>query len=199
MDDTGRCLSTLTFLPWSSYWHCPLGLSTWIMCLKSNKFYKQTSASALRASLLPKRPHQGESKDRGDSPGSYLPFVCSRSLTDTAKHHSHRFKRSRGFISAPQTHPAFCIAPVTLGAALRSLHWDIGRVQRCCIHPEEWACTLPPPISDCHTTSFFFFFQGGTSDLSEGEWHYSRCDLESALTYKTANLWQTNTFLLTPC
>lgn len=34
MDDTGRLLPTLTFLTWSSCWHCPLGLSTWIMCLK---------------------------------------------------------------------------------------------------------------------------------------------------------------------
>lgn len=83
------------------------------MCLKSNKFYKQTSASALRASLLPKRPHQWECNDLGDSPGSFLPFVCSHSLTDTTKHHSHSFKRSCGFISAPQTHPAFCIAPDT--------------------------------------------------------------------------------------
>lgn len=58
MDDTWRLLSTLTFLTRSSYWHCPLGLSTWIMHLKPNKFYNQTSESTLQASFLSKCPHQ---------------------------------------------------------------------------------------------------------------------------------------------
>lgn len=144
-------------------------------------------------------PNSENAKILGDSVGSCLPFVCSHSFTDTTKHHSHSFKRSCGFISAPQTHPAFCVAPDIpwCSPSLSALRHRQGAEMP---YPSR-GVSLHPATSYIRLSQhlFFFFFQEGTSDLSEGEWHYSRCDLESALTYKTANLWQTNTFLLTPC
>lgn len=103
-----------------------------------------------------------------------------------AKHHSHIFQRSWGFISRPQTRPDFCSVPVLFHAVLLWLCREASMEQICSIRPEGIARALPTPTSDCNTIPFSS--QEGTSDPSEGEWHYSRCDLESALTYKTANL-----------
>ena len=44
IDNSQRLISTLTFLVSSSYLTCPLGLSTWVICVKL-KIYNQTHES----------------------------------------------------------------------------------------------------------------------------------------------------------